>query len=151
MMISCYPGDHKQNQFRVAICVEIISIHALDALVAQLDRVPGYEPGGQRFESSRARHFLYSNQLFTKNRRSNFNFGYGSAVFLPSAGFMSDCLAHNQVVKFKINSGLEPKVRGSNHLGRAILRMAASDERRTTGLRSNDSSYSELNEQFIAC
>jgi hypothetical protein len=31
---------------------------ALDALVAQLDRVPGYEPGGQRFESSRARHFL---------------------------------------------------------------------------------------------
>ena len=27
------------------------------ALVAQLDRVPGYEPGGRRFESSRARHF----------------------------------------------------------------------------------------------
>ena len=26
------------------------------ALVAQLDRVPGYEPGGRRFESSRARH-----------------------------------------------------------------------------------------------
>ncbi len=57
----------------------------------------------------------------------------------------------NQVVKFKINGGLEAKVRGSNRLGRAILRMAASDERRTTGLRSNDSSYSELNEQFIAC
>ena len=65
-MISCYPGDHKQNQFRVAICVEIISIHALDALVAQLDRVPGYEPGGQRFESSRARQFLQSNQLLVK-------------------------------------------------------------------------------------
>ena len=63
-MISCYPGDHKQNQFRVAICVEIISIHALDALVAQLDRVPGYEPGGQRFESSRARHFLLNKQVF---------------------------------------------------------------------------------------
>ena len=27
------------------------------ALVAQLDRVPGYEPGGRRFESSRARQF----------------------------------------------------------------------------------------------
>ncbi len=26
--------------------------------VAQLDRVPGYEPGGRRFESSRVRHFL---------------------------------------------------------------------------------------------
>ncbi len=26
------------------------------ASVAQLDRVPGYEPGGQRFESSRTRH-----------------------------------------------------------------------------------------------
>ena len=26
------------------------------ALVAQLDRVPGYEPGGRRFESYRARH-----------------------------------------------------------------------------------------------
>ncbi len=29
----------------------------LSALVAQLDRVLGYEPSGQRFESSRARHF----------------------------------------------------------------------------------------------
>ncbi len=28
------------------------------ASVAQLDRVPGYEPGGQRFESSRTRHIL---------------------------------------------------------------------------------------------
>ncbi|MBM2829474.1 MAG: hypothetical protein HW411_264 [Gammaproteobacteria bacterium] len=26
------------------------------APVAQLDRVPGYEPGGRRFESVRARH-----------------------------------------------------------------------------------------------
>ena len=26
------------------------------APVAQLDRVPGYEPGGRRFESFRARH-----------------------------------------------------------------------------------------------
>ncbi len=27
------------------------------ARVAQLDRVPGYEPGGRRFESFHARHF----------------------------------------------------------------------------------------------
>lgn len=27
------------------------------ALVAQLDRVPDYESGGQRFESSRVHHF----------------------------------------------------------------------------------------------
>ena len=47
-----------ENRFRVAIYQKIISIHALDALVAQLDRVPGYEPGGQRFESSRARQFF---------------------------------------------------------------------------------------------
>ncbi len=29
----------------------------LHAPVAQLDRVPGYEPGGRPFESVRARHF----------------------------------------------------------------------------------------------
>ena len=28
-----------------------------NAPVAQLDRVPGYEPGGRRFESFRARHY----------------------------------------------------------------------------------------------
>ncbi len=28
------------------------------APVAQLDRVPGYEPGGREFESLRARHFF---------------------------------------------------------------------------------------------
>ncbi len=28
------------------------------APLAQLDRVPGYEPGGRRFESSRAHHYL---------------------------------------------------------------------------------------------
>ena len=89
--------------------------------------------------------------IIYENSRANCIFGYVFAVFLPCIGFLIDCLVYNQVVKFKINGGLEPKVRGSNHLGRAILRMAASDERRTTGLRSNDSSYSELNEQFIAC
>lgn len=30
--------------------------HFSQAPVAQLDRVPGYEPGGRRFESFRARH-----------------------------------------------------------------------------------------------
>ncbi len=36
------------------------------APVAQLDRVLGYEPSGQRFESSRVRHFtfLYLIQIF---------------------------------------------------------------------------------------
>ena len=37
-----------------AIYLTLIEI--MFALVAQLDRVPGYEPGGWRFESSRARH-----------------------------------------------------------------------------------------------
>ena len=32
------------------------------APVAQLDRVPGYEPGGRRFESFRARHLLLPRQ-----------------------------------------------------------------------------------------
>ena len=31
------------------------------APVAQLDRVPGFEPGGREFESLRARHFSMSN------------------------------------------------------------------------------------------
>ena len=31
--------------------------------VAQLDRVPGYEPGGGRFESSRGRHFLLESDI----------------------------------------------------------------------------------------
>ena len=30
----------------------------INAPVAQLDRVPGYELGGRRFESFRARHYL---------------------------------------------------------------------------------------------
>ncbi len=34
------------------------------APVAQLDRVPGYEPGGRRFESFRARHFHKNLQIF---------------------------------------------------------------------------------------
>ena len=34
-------------------------INGDNAPVAQLDRVPGYEPGGRRFESFRARQFLF--------------------------------------------------------------------------------------------
>ncbi len=34
-----------------------LSIHI--APVAQLDRVPGYEPGGREFESLRARHLFF--------------------------------------------------------------------------------------------
>lgn len=35
------------------------------APVAQLDRVPGYEPGGREFESLRARQLNIRNQLLT--------------------------------------------------------------------------------------
>ena len=36
---------------------------AANALVAQLDRAPGYEPGGQRFESSPVHSFLLQGDL----------------------------------------------------------------------------------------
>ena len=42
-----FPRQNQQRQILGCIFQKIISIHALDALVAQLDRVPGYEPGGQ--------------------------------------------------------------------------------------------------------
>ncbi|SBV35895.1 hypothetical protein STPYR_10825 [uncultured Stenotrophomonas sp.] len=34
------------------------------APVAQLDRVPGYEPGGREFESLRAHHLEHRNAVF---------------------------------------------------------------------------------------
>ena len=37
---------------------ESLSLRQINAPVAQLDRVSGYEPGGRRFESFRARHFF---------------------------------------------------------------------------------------------
>ena len=40
--------------------------------VAQLDRVPGYEPGGRRFESSRVRHFLSSRAKLIKPTKVGF-------------------------------------------------------------------------------
>ena len=42
------------------------------APVAQLDRVLGYEPSGQRFESSRVRHFksTLSVKMVTRNKTS---------------------------------------------------------------------------------
>ncbi len=36
----------------------MLSVENDDGRVAQLDRVPGYEPGGRRFDSCRVRHFL---------------------------------------------------------------------------------------------
>ena len=37
---------------------ESLSLRQLNAPVAQLDRVSGYEPEGQEFESLRARHLI---------------------------------------------------------------------------------------------
>ena len=45
------------------------------ACVAQLDRVPGYEPGGRRFESSRARH---TNKKGSNLRLGPFLFAFDS-------------------------------------------------------------------------
>ena len=47
-----YYGGQKQLPKRATMQI----IRNPKAPVAQLDRVPGYEPGGQTFESSRARH-----------------------------------------------------------------------------------------------
>ena len=44
------------------------------APVAQLDRVPGYEPGGQTFESSRARQILKLYQAVTELSGDRFAF-----------------------------------------------------------------------------
>jgi hypothetical protein len=40
------------NRFEIALAVDLHK-----APVAQLDRAPGYEPGGREFESLRARQF----------------------------------------------------------------------------------------------
>ncbi len=40
-----------------------------DALVAQLDRVPGYEPGGRGFDSLPARHYTYLLLIFLASER----------------------------------------------------------------------------------
>ena len=54
------------NPSLTAICLICL------APVAQLDRVLGYEPSGQRFESSRVRHFksTLSLKMVTKNKTS---------------------------------------------------------------------------------
>jgi hypothetical protein len=41
----------------------ILIVPPLNAPVAQLDRVPGYEPGGRTFESCQARQFRKGLQL----------------------------------------------------------------------------------------
>ena len=54
------------NPSLTAICLICL------APVAQLDRVLGYEPSGQRFESSRVRHFksTLSVKMVTNNKTS---------------------------------------------------------------------------------
>ena len=54
--------------------------HHNDALVAQLDRVLGYEPSGRRFESFRVRHFFYDFAHFNlaKNTLSRLSITSGS-------------------------------------------------------------------------
>ena len=56
------------NPSLTAICFQFY----YSAPVAQLDRVLGYEPSGQRFESSRVRHFksTLSVKMVTKNKTS---------------------------------------------------------------------------------
>ncbi len=46
------------------------------APVAQLDRVLGYEPSGQRFESSRVRHFIstYRNNMVADKLNNTISF-----------------------------------------------------------------------------
>ncbi len=41
------------------LCHLGIILPPISAPVAQLDRVPGYEPGGHTFESCRAHHILF--------------------------------------------------------------------------------------------
>ena len=67
------------------------------APVAQLDRVLGYEPSGQRFESSRARHFS-KNSVFMEQPVKNLRF--------------SPFLAHD---------AMHHKQRAIHPLGRAIF------------------------------
>ena len=48
------------NNIRALSTANVIENHAL---VAQLDRVLGYEPSGRRFESFRVRHMLKPEQI----------------------------------------------------------------------------------------
>ena len=54
------PKQNKTQKHLLAVPVAISNAHELtstSAFVAQLDRAPGFEPGGQGFESLRAHHF----------------------------------------------------------------------------------------------
>ena len=61
----------------------ILIIPALNAPVAQLDRVPGYEPGGREFESLRARQLVIIYQAVIESAISAFCFNIISAGVLP--------------------------------------------------------------------
>ena len=53
-------------EHRIFFCaVGLVALpEKIDAPVAQLDRVPGYEPGGRTFESFQARHFFFYSYLY---------------------------------------------------------------------------------------
>ena len=70
----------------------ILIIPALNAPVAQLDRVPGYEPGGREFESLRARQNPQLIQALTTVAGAAFCFNN------TSAGLLRDCTAHTLFV-----------------------------------------------------
>ena len=67
-----YPGIHPLGTLEIRGIVRVKPVSLVDkygfskhrcsethAPVAQLDRVPGFEPGGREFESLRARHFKW--------------------------------------------------------------------------------------------
>ena len=75
------------------------------ALVAQLDRVPGYEPGGQRFESSPVQMLLYkfsSGPLATNAVLFAAVVGGIGAVIDPSPGSAEKILSQAEKDKLKI-------------------------------------------------
>ena len=54
------PCYKKQQSASTRQLLNVKNVHMIlyNAPVAQLDRVPGYEPGGREFESLRARHLF---------------------------------------------------------------------------------------------
>jgi hypothetical protein len=56
-----------------AIPLNVVAEFRLFAPVAQLDRAPDYESGGQEFESLRVRHYLFDlNHFFAANLSAKF-------------------------------------------------------------------------------
>src|SRR5947209_3640998 len=75
---------------------------AKDAPVAQLDRAPDYESGGQEFESLRARHL------------SHWQYAFYLFVFFPFGGLVCSWFAkfvRGEFSKFVIAASDRPRVR----------------------------------------